>query len=65
MNVDIIFKIAGVGIVIAVVNQILAKNGRDDMASLVTIAGVVLVLLIVIDMIADLFATVKTVFQLY
>lgn len=65
MDIDIIFKIAGIGIVITVVNQILSKNGRDDMATMVTIVGVILVLIVVVDMISGFFTTVKTMFQLY
>ena len=65
MDIDIIFKIAGIGIVIAVVNQILSKNGRDDMATMVTIVGVIIVLVVVVGMISDFFSTVKTMFQLY
>jgi len=65
MDVDIIFKIAGIGIVVTVINQILSKNGRDDMATMVTIAGVIIVLLVVVGMISDFFTTVKTMFELY
>ncbi len=65
MDVNIIFKIAGIGIVVTVINQILSKNGRDDMATMVTIAGVIIVLLVVVGMISDFFTTVKTMFELY
>ncbi|MDR2520285.1 MAG: stage III sporulation protein AC [Eubacteriaceae bacterium] len=65
MNIDIIFKIAGIGILITVVNQILAKNGREDMATMVTIAGIIIVLVIVVDMINDFFSSVRTMFELY
>ena len=63
MDISIIFKIAGVGIVIALTNQILNKNGREDIATLVTLAGVIIILAIVVSMIADFFTTLKTVFQ--
>ncbi|MCL1914636.1 MAG: stage III sporulation protein AC [Eubacteriaceae bacterium] len=63
MDIDIIFKIAGIGIVITVVNQILSKNGRDDMATMVTVVGVILVLIVVVDMINNFFTTVRTLFQ--
>lgn len=63
MDISIIFKIAGVGIVIALTNQILNKNGREDIATLVTLAGVIIILAIVVSMIADFFSTLKTVFQ--
>ncbi len=64
MNVDLIFQIAGVGIVIAVLNQLLSRAGRDDMALMTTIAGLIAVLLIIIEEISTLFETVKTIFNL-
>ncbi|MBE6038964.1 MAG: stage III sporulation protein AC [Anaerofustis stercorihominis] len=65
MDIDVIFKIAGIGILVTVVNQVLSKNGRDDMAVMVNLAGIVIVLLIVIDMISELFGVVRSVFNLY
>lgn len=64
MDVDIIFKIAGIGISIAVINQILTKAGREDYALMTTLAGIVVVLFFIIRMISDFFETVKTLFQL-
>ncbi|WP_330548376.1 stage III sporulation protein AC [Aminipila luticellarii] len=64
MDVDIIFKIAGIGIAIAVINQILAKAGREDYALMTTLAGIVVVLFFIIRMISEFFETVKTLFQL-
>jgi len=64
MNVDLIFQIAGVGIVIAVLNQLLSRAGRDDMALMTTIAGLIAVLLIIIQEIGKLFEAVKTMFNL-
>lgn len=64
MDVDIIFKIAGIGIAIAVINQILNKAGREDYALMTTLAGIVVVLFFIIRMISDFFDTVKTLFQL-
>ncbi|MBN7772532.1 stage III sporulation protein AC [Clostridium aminobutyricum] len=64
MDVDIIFKIAGIGIAIAVINQILNKAGREDYALMTTLAGIVVVLFFIIQMISDFFDTVKTLFQL-
>lgn len=64
MNVDLIFQIAGVGIVIAVLNQLLSRAGRDDMALMTTIAGLIAVLLIIIEEIAALFDAVKAMFNL-
>ena len=63
MGLDIIFKIAGVGIITAVANQILKYSGKDEIAMLTTLAGVVIVLFMVINMIADLFETIKTLFS--
>lgn len=65
MGVDIIFKIAAIGILITVICQILKKSDRDDIATLVSIAGLVIVLSIVISLIAELFQTVKDIFSLY
>ncbi len=62
MGVDIILKIAAIGILTAVVNQVLKYAGKDEIATLSTLAGVVIVLLMVIDMISDLFNTVQKLF---
>lgn len=64
MNIDLLFKIAGVGIIVAVLYQILVKAGREDQAMMMTLAGMVIVLTIVISEISSLFATVRTVFNL-
>lgn len=64
MNIDLVFRIAGIGILIAVLNQILVKAGRDDMATMTTIAGLVIVLLMVVDLISNLFESVKRIFGL-
>lgn len=65
MGIDIIFKIAAIGILTAVINQILKKTDKDEIATLVTLAGLVIVLIMVIDMISTLFDTIKSLFQLY
>jgi len=65
MNVDVIFKIAAIGIVITVLNQVLIKAGREEQATFITLVGVVVVLTMVIGLVANLFDTVKTMFQLY
>lgn len=65
MDIDIIFRIAGIGIMVTVINQVLSKNGRDDIAVMVNLAGIVIVLLTVIDMISELFGVVRSVFNLY
>lgn len=65
MDIQIIFKIASVGILTAVINQILKYAGKDEIATLTTLAGVVVVLFMIVDMISDLFETVKGLFSLY
>ncbi len=62
MNVDLIFKIAGMGIIVAVLSQLLKRAERDDQALMITIAGLVVVLLMLVNEISELFDTVKTVF---
>ena len=64
MDVDLIFKIAAIGIIVAVLNQVLTKAGREDQAMMTTITGLVIVLAIVIQEISGLFNTVRTVFKL-
>lgn len=64
MNIDLLFKIAGIGILIAVLHQILTKAGRDDQAMMTTLAGMVIVLTLVVKEISTLFETVRTVFNL-
>ncbi len=65
MNIDVIFKIAGIGIVITVLNQVLIKAGREEQATFITLVGVVVVLTMVVNLVTNLFDTVKTMFQLY
>jgi len=65
MNVDIIFKIAAVGILVAVINQVLQKAGREEMAMMTTLTGIVIVLLMVVNLINQLFSSVKSIFKLY
>ncbi|NLC17187.1 MAG: stage III sporulation protein AC [Clostridiales bacterium] len=64
-GVEIIFRIAAIGILTAVVTQILKKAEKDEIATLVTLAGLVIVLLMVINMISQLFDAVKQLFNLY
>lgn len=64
MDVDFIFKVAAIGIIVAVLNQVLVRSGREDQAMLTTLAGLVVVLLMIINVIAELFSTVKNVFGL-
>jgi stage III sporulation protein AC len=65
MSIDLIFKIAAIGIIITVANQILTNMKRDDLATLVTLTGLGVVLLMVIPMINDLFKSVISIFGLY
>ena len=65
MDVDLIFKIAAIGILASVVCTILKHSGKEDIATFVSLSAVIICLLMVIDMIADLFTTVKTLFSLY
>ena len=64
MNVDLIFKIAAIGILVAVLNQVLSRAGRDEQAMMTTLAGLVVVLMMVVREIAGLFDMVKTLFEL-
>lgn len=64
MDVNILFKIAGIGILIAVVHQVLSKAGREDQAMMTSLAGIVIVLTVVVKEISTLFETVRTVFNL-
>ena len=64
MDVDLIFKIAAVGILVAVLNQVLSRAGREEQAMMTTLAGLVVVLIMVVREIADLFDLVKTLFHL-
>ncbi|MBC6679158.1 stage III sporulation protein AC [Zhenpiania hominis] len=63
MDIDIIFKIAAIGIAIAVLNQILLRAGREEQAMMTTLAGIVIVLFLVVQMISEFFDTVRTLFQ--
>ncbi len=64
MDVDMIFKIAAVGIIVAVLNQVLIRSGREEQAMMTTLAGLIVVLMMLIGEIGNLFDTVKSVFGL-
>ena len=64
MEVDLIFRIAAIGILVAVLNQVLIRAGRDEQAMMTTLAGLVVVLMMVVQEIADLFELVKNLFGL-
>ena len=63
MVIDLIFKIAAVGIIVSILNQVLTRSGRDEQATMTTLAGLVVVLMMLAQKIADLFDLVKTLFQ--
>ena len=63
MDVDLIFKIAAIGILVAVLNQLLVRSGREEQAMMTTLAGLVVVLMIMVQEISDLFDLVKTLFN--
>lgn len=65
MDVDLIFKIAAIGIIVAVLNQVLIRSGREEQAMMTTLAGLIVVLMLVITEISNLFDTVKSLFGLY
>ena len=65
MDINIIFRIAAVGIITAIVNQILKKADKDEIATITTLAGLVIVLLMIVDMIGQLFTALRTLFALY
>lgn len=64
MDVDLIFKIAAVGILVAVLNLLLVRSGREEQAMMTTLAGLVVVLMMLVQQISDLFELVKTLFSL-
>ena len=64
MDVDLIFKIAAIGIVVAVLNQLLIRSGREEQAMMTTLAGLIVVLTILLREVSQLFSTIKTLFSL-
>ena len=64
MDVDLIFKIADIGILVAVLNLLLVRSGREEQAMMTTLAGLVVVLMMLVQQISDLFDLVKTLFSL-
>lgn len=64
MDVDFIFKIAAIGIIVAVFNQLLIRSGREDQAMMTTIAGLIVVMMMIVGEISNLFDTVKSIFDL-
>ncbi len=64
MDIGLILKVAGVGVLVAVASQILSKSGKDEQAMLLTVAGVIVVMLMLVTQMGELISTVKTVFGL-
>ena len=64
MDVDLIFKIAAIGILVAVLNLLLVRSGREEQAMMTTLAGLVVVLMMLVQQISQLFVTIKTLFSL-
>ena len=65
MDISIIFRIAAIGIITAIISQILKKSDKDEIATLVTLTGLIIVLLMVVDLINTLFGSLQTIFGLY
>ena len=65
MDVDLIFKIAAIGIIVAVLNQVLIRSGREEQAMMTTLAGLIVVLMMLTTQISDLFNTIKQLFGLW
>ena len=64
MDIDFVFRIAGIGIIVTVISQLLTRAGRDDIALLATLSGLVVVLLMVVSMISDFFTTIRSMLQI-
>ncbi|MGN0662770.1 MAG: stage III sporulation protein AC [Faecalibacterium sp.] len=64
MEIDLVFKIAAIGIIVAVLNQLLIRSGREDQAMMTTLAGLVVVLSMLVQQISTLFVTIKSLFSL-
>ena len=64
MDIELVFKIAAIGIIVAVLNQLLIRSGREDQAMMTTVAGLVVVLSILVKQISTLFATIRSLFAL-
>ena len=63
MEIDFVFKIAAIGVLVAVLTQVLNRAGREDISTLVALSGLVIVLVMVVDMISDFFETVRAMLQ--
>ena len=64
MDIDFVLRIAGIGIIVTVISQLLTRAGRDDIALLATLSGLVVVLMMVVGMISDFFASIRSLLQI-
>ena len=64
MDIDLVFKIAAIGIIVAVLNPLLIRSGREDQAMMTTLAGLIVVLSMLVQQISDLFVNIKSLFNL-
>ena len=65
VQIDLLFKMAGLGVVVAVLCQVLTRAGREELSTLVTVVGLVIALFLVVDLVADLFSSLQSIFALY
>ncbi|MCI6037147.1 MAG: stage III sporulation protein AC [Candidatus Limiplasma sp.] len=65
VQVDLLFKLAGLGVAVAVISQVLNRAGREELGTLVTVAGLIIGLLLVVNLISDLLSSLKSIFALY
>ena len=63
MDIDLIFKISAIGIIVSILNQVLSRSGREEQATMTTLAGLVVVLMMIAQKVAELFEMVKTLFE--
>lgn len=64
MNVDVLFRIAAIGILVTVISQVLNRAGREDIATLATLSGLIVVLVMVVNMISELFSSIRSLFSI-
>ena len=65
MDMDFVFRIAGIGILTSVISIVLTRAGREELSTLVTVVGLVIALFLVVDLVADLFSSLQSIFALY
>ena len=65
IQMDLLFKLAGLGVAVAVLSQVLTRAGREELGTLVTVTGLVIAMFLVINLVSDLFSSLKSIFSLY